>query len=221
MKPGRSVPGGIIIIVGAVFTFISVTWIAFCMSIIDGAASGMMGAITDDNFSSPATRTTFVTVIGVITFVLAICGAIYAFKHNIVGGILSAVATALLVVLTAVLHCWGNVMLLLSIIFLGVGSILTFFVKKPIPEKPQPPQPGMMPPPPPPQGGWQQPPQGNNWQQPPQGGWQQPPQGGWQQPPQGNNWQQPPQQNNWQQPPQNGQGPDNPPPPNNWQPPQN
>lgn len=137
MVKSKSVAGGVLCIIGAVMTFIGTLHLAICAlakDVVDAGASvvtaGAVGDTTADN-------TIIVWILGMAAFVLAIVGAVFCFKNSLVGGILSAVAFVALLVASIVVDYWAWTVIV-SMVLLGIGSVLAFVVKKPRPDAAQP-----------------------------------------------------------------------------------
>lgn len=131
MVKSKSVAGGILCIIGAVMTFIGTLHLAICAlakDVVEAGASAVSGGEVGD---VAADNSIVVWIFGIAAFVLAIVGAVFCFKNNLVGGILSAVAWVALIVASAIVGYWAWTVIV-AIILLAVGTLLAFLVRKPI-----------------------------------------------------------------------------------------
>lgn len=131
MVKSKSVAGGILCIIGAVMAFIGTLHLAICALVADAteaATNVVSGGTVGD---TAADNTILVWAFGIVAFVLAIVGAVFCFKNNLIGGILSAVSWVALIVVSAIVGYWAWTVIV-AIILLAVGTLLAFLVRKPI-----------------------------------------------------------------------------------------
>lgn len=110
----KSIAGAVLGIVGAAFAIIGGLGLALCAEVL--------AELGYDKYVWVA------YVFGLGSGVVGLVGAILDFSKCIIGGILQAVAVAMILVVCIVMYfSWA---MIVALILLGVGTILSFLVKK-------------------------------------------------------------------------------------------
>ena len=111
----RSIPGGVLGIIGVVFAFIGGLMLVACASIVDDLGGGASYKILS-------------IIFGIGGAIVGLVGCIFSFKKAIIGGALQLVALVFLIIAGATV-AWA-VMNIIAMVLFGVGGILSFVVKK-------------------------------------------------------------------------------------------
>lgn len=116
----KSVPGGVLGIIGTVFGFIGGLGLVACAACFDAVSSALAGAT--------ANLTVFAIIFGFGGAILGLIGAIFDFSKPVVGGILQ-LAAFVFSLLVCILITWNWASIIAFILFL-IGGILSFAIRK-------------------------------------------------------------------------------------------
>lgn len=142
MTKTKSVAGGILCIIGSVMALFATFQLSICALAKDTVSLATKG-------DTSGFYTTLTWILGIAAITCGIVGAVFCFKNSLIGGILSAIATVAILIPYILVVTDENIPMtlflhmipVLSLILLGVGSILAFTVKRPIVDKNPPPAP--------------------------------------------------------------------------------
>ena len=110
----KSVPGGVLGIIGAVFALFAAIGLHLCAEV-----ASVVGA---------EQYTLYVYLLGYGGAVAALVGAIMCFNKGLIGAILETAAFVMLVILGVVMYF--GFMMIVALILIGVGAILAWLVRK-------------------------------------------------------------------------------------------
>lgn len=112
----KSVAGGVLGIIGAVFALIATLGLAVCAGAVDALSSGS------------TSYEVLTWILGLVATAAGVVGAVMSFKKAMLGGILQLVALVVLLVLGFTVAF--SILSIIAMILLGLGGILSFVLAK-------------------------------------------------------------------------------------------